>query len=153
MALNLSPDFTIDVHTHPIPQFYRDALADAGYPFDGETLIIDGYPTPAWSLDSYLENRARYGYDYSVMSITAPGVSFLHGNDRAKHLARQLNDQLFQWTETYPQSLGAVAVLPLPNANAALDEIAVGKPPALACTHVDVSKITNLGEFPLTEAS
>jgi hypothetical protein len=125
MSLRLPPQFIIDVHTHPIPQFYRDALIDGGYPYDGKTLIVDGFPTPAWSLDSYLENRVKFGYNYSVMSITAPGVSFLHGNDKAVHLARQLNDQLFQWTETYPQSLGAVAVLPLPNINASLDEIAV----------------------------
>lgn len=125
MSLNLSAGFTIDVHTHPIPQFYRDALVDAGFPFDQQNLVIDGYQTPEWSLDSYLENRARYGYDYSLMSITAPGVSFLNGNDRAKQLARQLNDQLFQWTETYPESLGALAILPLPNVSASLEEIAV----------------------------
>ena len=127
MALQLLPDFTVDVHTHPIPLFYRDALVDTGYPFDGKTLIVDGYPTPDWDIDWYLANRAQYGYNFSVMSITAPGVSFLHGNEKATRLARQLNDQLHQWTVDHPQSLGAVAVLPLPNVQASLNEIEVSR--------------------------
>lgn len=79
MRLSLSPKFTIDVHTHPIPQFYRDALIDGGYPYDGKTLIVDGFPTPAWSLDSYLENREKFGYNYSVMASLRQECRFYMG--------------------------------------------------------------------------
>jgi Amidohydrolase len=125
MALQLPINYTIDVHTHPIPKFFRDALIDSGYPVRGGELWVDGFVTPAFDIESYIQNRKDYHYDYSVMSITAPGVSFLNGNPRAKTLARQLNDQMAEWTATYPDMLGALACLPMPDIQSSLDEIKV----------------------------
>jgi hypothetical protein len=120
-------NYPIDVHTHPVPDFFREALIDAGYTVMGGELWIDGYITPPWDLESYLANREKYNYHYSVMSITAPGLGFLNGNLRAVSLARKLNDQMHQWTEQHPDKLGAFACLPLPNVEASLEEIKVGE--------------------------
>ena len=140
MALNLPANFTIDVHTHPVPTFYREALIDAGYPYEGKTVIVDGYATPNWTLESYFKNREKFGYNYSVLSITAPGVAFLNGTEQACHLARQLNDQMFEWSEAYPEAIGAVCVLPLPNIEASLEEIKVSH---LAQLHHTILKINH----------
>ena len=118
-------NYTIDVHTHPVPNFFREALIDAGYTLKGNDLYIDGFVTPPWDLESYLTNRANFNYHYSVMSITAPGLSFLNGNPRAVSLARRLNNQMHEWTEQHPDKLGAFACLPLPNIEASLEEIKV----------------------------
>lgn len=124
--LNMSSNLTIDVHTHPIPDFYREAMIAAGYPTrDGTQLVVDGFQMPDFTIDSYVENRAQFGYDFSIMSITAPGVSFLNGNSQAATLARKLNKQMYDWTQEYPSSLGAFAVLPLPDIESSLEEIRV----------------------------
>ncbi len=128
MAPQLPENYTIDVHTHPIPDFFREALIDAGYTVEGGELWVDGFITPHWDIDSYLANRKKFEYHYSVMSITAPGLSFLNGNPRAVALARQLNDQMYKWTEAHPDKLGAFACLPLPNVQAALEELKVSYP-------------------------
>ena len=91
----------------------------------GDELWIDGFLTPKWDMESYLANREKFNYHYSIMSITAPGLGFLDGNSEAVSLARKLNDQMHQWTEQHPDKLGAFACLPLPNVEASLEEIKV----------------------------
>ena len=118
-------NYNIDVHTHPVPDLFREALIDAGYMTKGDELWIDGYITPKWDTESYLANREKFNYHYSIMSITAPGLGFLDGNSRAVSLARKLNDQMHQWTEQHSDKLGAFACLPLPNIEASLEEIKV----------------------------
>lgn len=116
--------FKVDVHTHPIPNFYRTALLDAGYPGTGEAdIFVDGFRTPDFTIESYIQERVEHGYNFSVLSITAPGVSFLHGNSRAKELARQLNDQMAAYIKEYPNQLGAFGILPLPDIESSLEEI------------------------------
>src|ERR1700712_684538 len=74
--------FRVDVHTHPIPEFYREALYAAGYPGENiSSIFVDGFLTPyPFSIDSYLAARREQGYNFSILSITAPGLSFLKGN-------------------------------------------------------------------------
>ena len=133
MATSVSSStFTVDVHTHAIPPFFRDALVDAGYETnDAGEVYVDGFRVPDFTLESYLENRQKFGYDFSILSITCPGVSFLNGNSQAKTLARKLNKQMSEWSQAYPRTLGAFAVLPLPNIDAALQEVKVRKKPTL----------------------
>jgi hypothetical protein len=121
-------NFTIDVHTHPIPGFYREAIISAGYnTTEGGELFVDGFRMPNFTIESYVENRATFGYDFSIMSITAPGVSLLKGNSQAASLARRLNQQMFEWTKKYPASLGAFCILPLPDIKSSIEEIRVSK--------------------------
>ena len=119
-------NFIVDVHTHPIPDFYGDALIDAGYPASIRSdVIVDGFRTPNFTIQEYLASREEFGYSFSILSITAPGVSFLHGNLRAKELARRLNDQMSKWTQQYPKQLGAFGILPLLDIESSLEEIRV----------------------------
>ncbi|EXJ67883.1 uncharacterized protein A1O5_09230 [Cladophialophora psammophila CBS 110553] len=124
MNTSITPsNFTIDVHTHAIPSYYRDSLVGAGYnATDAEHVYVDGFLVPEFSIETYLTNRKKFGYDFSILSITCPGVSFLHGNLAAKMLSRKLNQQLFEWVKANPEDLGAFAVVPLPNVDAAIDE-------------------------------
>lgn len=125
-AASMSSAFKVDVHTHPIPKVYKDALLAAGYGPPGNNVsdvFVDGFRTPDFTIQSYLEERVRHGYNYSILSITAPGVNFLKGNNQAKTLARQLNDQMSAWTKQYPKQLGAFGILPLPDIEASLAEI------------------------------
>ncbi len=125
----MKSDLLIDVHTHPIPTFYREAMIAAGYPTkNGTELFVDGFRVPSFTIESYVENRAKYGYDFSIMSISAPGISFLKGNSQAPPLARKLNQQMFEWTQKYPESLGAFCTLPLPDIKSSLEEIRVSTP-------------------------
>ena len=128
-------NYTIDVHSHIIPDFFRDALIAAGYPVQLQTnattnittqqLIISGVMAPPWTLESYMENRDQFGYHYSLMSITAPGVNFLKGNPAAGKLARRLNEQMAEWIRLYPTRLGGLCVLPIPDFEGAVKEISV----------------------------
>lgn len=125
----MAPVYTIDTHTHAIPDFYKEALIKSGYAErkegDPTGAYVDRFRMPDFTIESYLENRARWGYDYSVLSVTAPGVSFLKGAPEAKQLARRVNEQLFEWSQQYPKSLGAFACLPLPDVQAAIEEARV----------------------------
>lgn len=114
----------MDVHTHPVSQFYRQQLLNSGYAGDSPAeIIVDGFRQPNWTLESYLANRVEFGYNYSILSITAPGVSFLNGNARARQLARELNDEMSEWITAHPTQLGAFCVLPLPDINGSLAEL------------------------------
>ena len=117
--------FRVDVHTHPVPSFFKEALVDAGYLTQGAEILVDGFRTPNFTVEQYIEERVEHGYNFSILSVTAPGVSFLKGNSRAKTLARQLNDDMSSYMKTYPRQLGAFACLPLPNVQDSIEEIKV----------------------------
>jgi 6-methylsalicylate decarboxylase len=124
MAVSRAVSFKVDVHTHPVPDFYLEALANAGYNATTSTdVFVDGFRTPDWQLESYLAERVKDGYKYSILSITAPGVNFLKGNYHARILARRLNDQMSTWAQEHPQQLGAFGILPLPDIESSLAEI------------------------------
>lgn len=125
MASSGVSSFKVDVHTHPIPDIYREALVSAGYEASNlSDVVVDGFRTPyPFTIDGYLKDRREHGYNFSILSITAPGVSFLHGNLRAQQLARSLNDEMHQYIQANPNELGAFGVLPLPNLSSSLEEI------------------------------
>jgi predicted TIM-barrel fold metal-dependent hydrolase len=128
MAQQASPNssFKVDVHTHPIPDFYREALLAAGYPGENaSTIFVDGFLTPyPFAIDSYLTARREQGYNFSMLSITAPGLSFLKGNALASSYARKINDYFAENIRANPKELGAFGILPLPDINGSLTEIA-----------------------------
>ncbi|KAH8431615.1 amidohydrolase family protein [Aspergillus melleus] len=121
---NIDNNYRIDVHSHPIPDLWRNALIEAGNPVINGTLWNEGFPVPEWTLDGHIASMDDYGLNYSTLSITAPGVSFLSSKPkRAKGLARAPNEQMYEYTQAYPKRLGALCVLPLPNIKDALVEI------------------------------
>ncbi|MGW0465448.1 amidohydrolase family protein [Streptomyces sp. NPDC003027] len=105
----------IDVHHHAIPPSYAAAL--------GDRVAIPGVDYPTWSPEASLEVMDGHGIAASVLSITAPGVSFVDG-DRSRRLAREVNEYYAALIAEHPSRFGAFAILPLPDVAAAKDELA-----------------------------
>jgi predicted TIM-barrel fold metal-dependent hydrolase len=113
------PDDTphrIDVHAHYLPPVYLEVLKDAGM------TAIGGPPTPDWSPDAALGFMNAHGIAAQILSISDPGVSFLPAADRPA-LASACNDYGAQLTSAHQNRFGALAVLPMPDLDAARVEL------------------------------
>ena len=61
----------IDVHAHFLPDFYRQALIEAGQ------IHPDGMPAiPDWSEQAALDVMDTLGIQTAMLSISSPGVYF-----------------------------------------------------------------------------
>ncbi|RAL07924.1 amidohydrolase family protein [Aspergillus homomorphus CBS 101889] len=120
----VNADYIVDVHSHVIPPIWKEALISAGYPLQNGTLYVDDFPVPDWTLESHLSTMQARGINFSTVSVTAPGVAFLaHDSHAAHRLARTINLQMHNWTQTHPTKLGALCLLPLPHVNESLAEL------------------------------
>lgn len=108
----------LDVHAHYVTPRYRAECETAGL---GEP---DGMPgIPGWSVEQALEVMAASGVAAAVLAISSPGVHF--GDDRAaRDLAARVNDFGAEVVASRPGSFGLAAVLPLPDIDGALAELA-----------------------------
>jgi predicted TIM-barrel fold metal-dependent hydrolase len=105
----------IDTHQHPIPDYYKRALASVGIYGSGEN------PWADWSLARQLDLMDETGIAAAINSIASPGVYF--GDARfAIHLARECNENSARVVSDYPHRFGAFAILPLPNVPDAIRE-------------------------------
>lgn len=111
------PGGRIDLHAHHIPPVYREALLQAGM------VTIGGYPTPVWSPERAIAFMDSFGIQLQVVSLSDPGVSFLSGA-AAKTLARQVNEYTAELIKDHPTRFGGYAVLPLPDVEGSLEELA-----------------------------
>ncbi|WP_165361549.1 amidohydrolase family protein [Lichenibacterium ramalinae] len=107
----------IDVHAHVFPDFYEAAMAAAGV-YD-----VDGWPNPKWSPEAMIEVMDEHRIEAQVLSVSSPGVTFADGRDAAR-LARRLNEYMAGLVHDHSPRLGSMAVLPLPDVQASLAEIA-----------------------------
>lgn len=109
----------IDVHSHFLPSFYRDALAANGHTHP------DGMPAiPEWSTERHLEMLQVANVSKAILSISSPGTNIVSGNDSlAIQLTRDCNAHAADLKRNYPDKFGYWAALPLPNVDAALEEI------------------------------
>lgn len=116
-TMTAKPD-RIDVHAHFVPDFYAQALRDAGINHP------DGFPfIPEWSAETALETMDALGVQTAILSISSPGVHF--GEDaKARDLARRVNDEGRRVCEAHPTRFGHFAALPLPDVEGTLAEIA-----------------------------
>lgn len=106
----------IDVHHHIVPREYVAALAEIGIETPGR------FPFPDWSTEAALELMDQNGIATAITSISAPGVYF--GDDAfARGLARRCNEISARLVSDHPKRFGALAVLPLPDVDAALREL------------------------------
>jgi predicted TIM-barrel fold metal-dependent hydrolase len=108
----------IDVHTHFVPQGYRDALARAGITHP------DGFHggIPEWSDKSQLAQMDHLGIDTAIVSLSTPGARIGGGIDAAD-VARIVNESGAELLREYPCRFGFFAALPLPDVDASLAEI------------------------------
>jgi predicted TIM-barrel fold metal-dependent hydrolase len=107
----------IDVHAHYLPPGY---LAAATAALNG---LPDGMPfMPTWQPDTTLEMMDRQGIATAMLSVSSPGVHF--GDDQAaRRLARSVNEFAARTARDHPGRFGVFASLPLPDVDAALEEI------------------------------
>lgn len=107
-------DDMIDVHFHLIPQFYREAVYEAG-----RGPAIGRYPE--WSPQLALEVMDRHAIALAIASIAQPGVGFLP-EAKAAAFARRCNDDAAALIARYPQRFGCFGLLPMHDIDAALAE-------------------------------
>ncbi len=107
----------IDVHHHVLPEFYKDAQRAVG-------ITAAAYRAfPDWSVEKSLALMDHQGIATTILSFTSPGVYF--GDlARTRALTRQCNDFLAEIAHRRPDRFGGFAFLPLPDVDAALEEIA-----------------------------
>jgi predicted TIM-barrel fold metal-dependent hydrolase len=103
----------IDVHHHAIPPRYAVALR-------GST-PIPGVDYPTWDPELSRKLTDDNGIDAAVLSITAPGVHFSGDRAQTRRLAREVNEY---FASLLSERFGAFAILPLPDVNAAREELA-----------------------------
>lgn len=107
----------IDVHAHIVPPFLTDAAKAAGF----GASISAGFPV--WSAELALAFMDEHGVATTLNSVSQPGVHFGDGKQAAK-LARQCNEFMADLAVRYPKRFGSFGVLPLPDVDAAIAEIA-----------------------------
>jgi 6-methylsalicylate decarboxylase len=104
----------IDVHFHLIPQFYRDAVYEAG-----RGPAIGRYPD--WSPQLALELMDANGIALAITSLAQPGVGFLPA-DKAAAFARRCNDYTAELITQHAGRFGCFALLPMHAMDAAIEE-------------------------------
>ncbi len=108
----------IDVHSHFIPEDYRQAVAATVRGSE-----VDHFPMVRWSLDQHLANMAAHEIDVSILSISDPGVRLFKSGAAAGDLARSVNETAASIIRSQTKSFGAFALLPMPDVAAALGEV------------------------------
>lgn len=136
MSASPCPCGRIDVHAHFLPGFYCEALAKAGL-----KTVDGGMPVPAWSPEAHLEMMDRQGIATSMLSVSSPAVHFLPPPARPA-MCRAINEDGARLKAAHPDRFGFFASLPLPDAAAALAEIAhafdvLGADGVIVESHVD----------------
>src|SRR5271166_1648908 len=106
----------IDTHHHMIPPDYAKALRDIG--LDG----AGGRALPDWSAEGSLRTMAELGVAAAVLSVSAPGTSFLPAAADAAALARDLNDYAVEVVAAQPDRFGFFATVPMPHVDEAVTE-------------------------------
>jgi 6-methylsalicylate decarboxylase len=99
-----------------IPDYYLAAMKAAG------VHDVEGWQLPAWSAPAHLAIMDRNAISTSLLSISAPGVSFVQGQ-AARELARRVNEGSAELVAKYPGRFGAFAILTLPDIDGALREM------------------------------
>jgi predicted TIM-barrel fold metal-dependent hydrolase len=107
----------VDVHHHILPDFYREEMQDQ------LRLVQGSMPVPSWSREKMISMMDAAGIATAMTSVSAPGV--WRGDARAAAtLARRCNEYSAEFVASNPGRIGAFAVLPLPDVDAAQRELA-----------------------------
>jgi 6-methylsalicylate decarboxylase len=107
----------IDLHAHYLPPVYRRALDAAGLD------APDGFPyVPQWSAESAVAAMDALSIELAFISVSSPGVYLGAGTDHVG-LAREVNDAGADAVRSHPGRFGLMASLPLPDVDAAVEEV------------------------------
>ncbi|MGW0792493.1 amidohydrolase family protein [Streptomyces sp. NPDC002911] len=111
----MSDPTRIDVHQHLIPPDFSRAMA--------ERAVALGWPAPAWDVQSAIAMMDRRSIATGLLSFPAP-VAAPDDPAGARAGARSLNEYTAEVVKERPDRFGHLAVLPLPDVDAALAEAA-----------------------------
>jgi predicted TIM-barrel fold metal-dependent hydrolase len=118
--MSLTPERAIDVHHHYFSPEWYDYLTGHhanSYKFPGMTIL------KKWSPEADIESMDAGGVRTSILSTTTPGVWFGNLGD-ARRMARNMNDYGAELVRKHKGRFGLFGVLPLPDIDASLAEIA-----------------------------
>ena len=104
----------IDVHFHLIPQFYRDAVYEAG-----SGPAIGRYPE--WTPQRAIELMDKHWIALALLSLAQPGVGFLSA-DKAKNLGRRCNEYAAELIAQHPKRFGCFGLVPMHDMDLAIAE-------------------------------
>jgi predicted TIM-barrel fold metal-dependent hydrolase len=104
----------IDAHAHLIPDDYRAELTRRG---------LLPYPLPPWSAEAMHDLMERHAIDATIASLSPPGVAF-GDQGLGDELARMANEATAALVASAPGRFAGLAVLPLPDVDRALAELA-----------------------------
>ncbi|MEV4093080.1 amidohydrolase family protein [Streptosporangium saharense] len=105
----------IDVHHH---SYHPPLIAELRR--RGVTHMAPGVPLPEWTVEDSLRVMDANGVRAAILSILLPDAALGQG---AASLVRQANEWSAELVRDLPGRFGALAVLPLPDVDAALAEI------------------------------
>jgi predicted TIM-barrel fold metal-dependent hydrolase len=104
----------IDVHSHIVPPSWLDAMDIIGRK---DAALAN------WSVQKMIEDMDRGGVATAITSPTTPQVTPL-GKEAAARIARESNEYAKKLEADHPGRFGTFAMLPLPNIDDSLKEIA-----------------------------
>ncbi|KAG6558066.1 hypothetical protein Mapa_000246 [Marchantia paleacea] len=106
----------IDTHAHFVPPFYYDILKSKG-------LDAGGREVPKWNVSEHLQLMNLLKIETAILSVSTPGAR-LPGYDvqRARNLARELNEYGHMLAVTYPGRFQFFATLSLPDLEGSIEE-------------------------------
>lgn len=105
----------IDVHHH---SYHPPLIAELRR--RGVTHMAPGVPLPEWTVADSLRVMDANGIRSAILSILLPNAAF---DEDAASLVRQTNEWTAELVRDFPGRFGGLAVLPLPDVEAALAEI------------------------------
>jgi predicted TIM-barrel fold metal-dependent hydrolase len=104
----------IDVHHHVVPPMWVEAVRKAK---------LDNPPMIGWTPEHSLEDMDKAGTTTAVLSPMPPQVGFLQAPEAAS-IARASNEWTRKLANDHPGRFGVFAMLPMPNIDDSLKEIA-----------------------------
>lgn len=113
----------IDVHHHPFPLQYVNAIKKAGIK---KTLGVD---FPVWTPETSLKVMDNNGIKIAILSITAPGVyspdpiTTNFTDSLSQQLSRMSNEIIAETKSRYPERFGGFATIPMLNPVHAIEEL------------------------------
>lgn len=107
---------TIDVHSHFTCSEYLESLKRHGKENE------DGFPTPDWNIEMHLESMEKAGIEKSLISVSSP--HFWYGDAKeAAEISRALDECAAEYKRKYPDKIMFAAAPPVPDIEAAIDEV------------------------------
>ena len=124
----------VDVHTHYLPESYRQLLAEWGKPVrveerDGQQVVV--HTTGSYDLnpgfvdlDARVEWMDEHDIDRTIAMISTPNPNEgPFSVEESTELIRAINDGFAEAQADYPDHVDALGVLPLRDPEAALEEL------------------------------